>query len=189
MAYALASLAHTQTILAALGELGVQVAPGERLATSLGDLAGLWPYALVIAVGLALGLLAVRAPPRRLVPLPPTARDALAGALAVASALLAMRLAFSITPDRERARRHRLRPAVPGRRGRGSGFRPLSRAVARRPPRPGRRRGPLRGAAALRADPEPPPLRGAARRYSLARCADCAAGAPASVDEAAAPVR
>ena len=98
VAYALASLAHTQTILAALGELGVQVAPGERLATSLGDLAGLWPYALVIAVGLALGLLAVRAPPRRLVPLPPTARDALAGALAVASALLAMRLAFSITP-------------------------------------------------------------------------------------------
>ena len=97
-AYALASVAHTQTILAALGDLGVRIAPGERLATSIGDLAGLWRYGLVIAIGLALGLFALRAPPRRLVPLPPAARDALAGALAVACTLLAMRLAFSITP-------------------------------------------------------------------------------------------
>ena len=97
-AYALASVAHTQTILAALGDLGVRVGLGERLATSAGDLVGLWRYALVVGLSLALGLLLTNAVPRRFLPLPPTARGALAGTLAMALALLAMRLAFSFTP-------------------------------------------------------------------------------------------
>ena len=99
LAHALASVAHTQTVLAGLGALGVAVDPGERLATTLGDFAGLWAYGLVLGLSLGLGLLVVRLVSRR----PWTAsggtvRAALAGALAVAAALGAMRLAFSFSP-------------------------------------------------------------------------------------------
>jgi len=95
LAYALASVAHTQTILAGLGALGVHVGLDARLATTLGDLAGLWRYALVIGLALGLGLPIVEVAGRKL---PSPVRGALGGGLAVACALLAMKLAFSITP-------------------------------------------------------------------------------------------
>ena len=99
LAHALASVAHTQTVLAGLGALGVAIAPGERLATPLGDLAGLWAYGLVLALALGLGLLIVRLVARRPWTAPGGAvRAALAGALAVAVALGSMRLAFSFSP-------------------------------------------------------------------------------------------
>ena len=99
IAYVLASLAHTQTILAALAPLGVRIDARTRLVTTLGDLAGLWRYGAVIAVALGLGLAVVRLVRRR--PwgagggLP---AGAVAGALAVGVALVAMRAAFSFTP-------------------------------------------------------------------------------------------
>ena len=99
LAHALASVAHTQTVLAGLGALGVAVAPAERLATTLGDLVGLRAYGLVLALSLGLGLLIVRLASRRAWTAPGgTARAALAGVLAVAAALGAMRLAFSFSP-------------------------------------------------------------------------------------------
>ena len=99
LAYALASVAHTQTVLAGLGALGVAIPVGERLATTLGDLAGLWAYALVIALSLGLGLLVVRLVSRRAWEAPGgTVRAVLAGALAVGAALAAMRFAFSFSP-------------------------------------------------------------------------------------------
>ena len=94
-AYALASVAHTQTVLAALVALDVRIGPATRLTTTFDDLAGLWRYGVVIAFALGLGLLLARfALPR----LAARRRDALAGALALACALLAMRELLSFTP-------------------------------------------------------------------------------------------
>ena len=99
LAYALASVAHTQTVLAGLGALGVAIPVGERLATTFGDLAGLWAYGLVIGLSLGLGLVIVRLVSRRAWEAPGgSVRAALAGALAIGAALAAMRLAFSFSP-------------------------------------------------------------------------------------------
>ena len=97
-AYLLASAAHTQTILYALASLDVHIGWDDRLRTTLGDLIGLWPYGIVVGLSLGLGLIIVQALSRWLVPVPAFARALLAGALSVACALIAMRLAFSITP-------------------------------------------------------------------------------------------
>ena len=98
LAYLLASVAHTQTVLYALASLDVHVGWIDRLRTTLGDLIGLWPYGIVVGLSLGLGLIVMQALSRWLVPVPAFARGLLAGTLAVASALIAMRLAFSITP-------------------------------------------------------------------------------------------
>ena len=98
IAYALASVAHTQTVLAGLTALDVRVPFAERVATTAGDLVGLWVYGVVIGVGLALGLIVMRVVPRRVLPLPATARAILAGALSLATILGAMKLAFAFTP-------------------------------------------------------------------------------------------
>jgi len=97
-AYALASIAHTQTVLAGLVALDVDMPLGTRLATTAADLIGLWRYGVVIAIGLALGLVVLRLLPRPIRTLPRIVRGALAGTLAIATALLAMRLALSFTP-------------------------------------------------------------------------------------------
>ncbi len=98
-AYVLASVAHTQTILAGLAPLGVRIDASTRIATTLGDLAGLWRYGAVIAVALALGLVIVRLVRRRTWHAKGGfAAAAIAGALAIGVALVAMRAAFSFTP-------------------------------------------------------------------------------------------
>ena len=98
LAYALASVVHTHTVLAGLGELGVRVGLAERLATTLGDLVGLYLYAAVIGAGLAIALIAVRLLARLDPALPLWLQGAIAGTLAIAVALLAMRLGAGFTP-------------------------------------------------------------------------------------------
>jgi len=98
VAYALASIAHTQTVLAGLTALGVSVPLAERAATTAADLIGLWRYALVIGIGFALGLVLMRLLSGRAVPLTRTAGAVIAGALAMAVILGSMRFAFAFTP-------------------------------------------------------------------------------------------
>ena len=99
VAYALASVAHTQTVLAGLVAVGAEIDPATRLGATLDDLAGLWRWGVVAGLSIGLGLAIVR--------LATFARwrrrhglvlAALAGALGVAAALLAMRLAFGFSP-------------------------------------------------------------------------------------------
>jgi len=98
IAYLCASVLHSQTVLAGLSALSVPISASERLSMTLGDLVGLRLYALVIAIGLALALPVLNlAPLRRRLP-SPAARGAIAGALAMAVILIAMRQAFGFTP-------------------------------------------------------------------------------------------
>jgi len=93
--YVLASLMHTQLILHELGALGVDVSIDDRLATTWTDLLGLRLYGVVVALSMAIGFIIVYLASR-----PSTRRwhYALGGTIAIATALITMRLSFSITP-------------------------------------------------------------------------------------------
>ena len=98
IAFATASLIHTQVILAGLTELGADVPLPLRISTSLTDLAGLAPaFGPVVAIALLLGLL-IAGFARRYIPLPRAMAFAIAGAGAMATALWLMQLSFDITP-------------------------------------------------------------------------------------------
>ncbi|MFZ5616266.1 MAG: hypothetical protein ACOZAA_02945 [Pseudomonadota bacterium] len=86
----LASFAHTQMIVEGLENSGAAVTLKQRLSMSAGDLSGLAPqYGIVIAIGLFLGFLVAAALRRVLKPLAPIAYP-LAGAAAIATALVLM---------------------------------------------------------------------------------------------------
>lgn len=92
------SLIHSWQVQASLTELGIDITPGVAVQTGLADFTGLaLPVFLVFGLALALGfgMAAVLKP--RLPLLEPIAWP-LAGSLAVATALLLMRLQFEMTP-------------------------------------------------------------------------------------------
>jgi len=93
--YVLASLLHTQLILHELGALDVALSVDERLSTTWGDFLGLRLYGVVVALSMAIGFIIVYLASR-----PSTRRwhYALGGTIAIAIALITMRLSFSITP-------------------------------------------------------------------------------------------
>lgn len=99
VATALASLAHTQIVLAGLEEAGSPAPMEVRVATSLGDLAGLAPaLGPVVAIAFAVGFGAAAIARRVLRPLAPVAFP-IAGAASMAMALAAMKLAYDgVTP-------------------------------------------------------------------------------------------
>lgn len=97
VAYVLASLLHTQTILAALSSVGVVVPLSERLQMSWDDLLGLWRYGLVIALAMSPGFLIMTAVSRRL-RIPRVVGFFMGGFAAFATMLLAMEAALSFVP-------------------------------------------------------------------------------------------
>lgn len=94
----LGSLVQTQLALAALSGLGVEIGFGERLAASGADLLGFAPmYAGVVAAGFLLAFPVAALLTRWL----PTLRHrlyALAGAVAILTALLLMRTLLGLSP-------------------------------------------------------------------------------------------
>ena len=97
VSYTLASLAHTQQVLAGLLHLGVRIPFRDRLDMFAGDWAGLYLYLLVIAIGflIAFGVMALI---NRVVPVHATLLFALGGALAMLCILVSMRELASLTP-------------------------------------------------------------------------------------------
>ncbi len=95
----LASVFHTQMVIAALGDAGASVPFDRRLVMTGDDLVGLIPqFGAVIAIALGVGFLVAAGLRRVLKPLAPIAYP-LAGAVAVGVALTAMSMAFDgITP-------------------------------------------------------------------------------------------
>ncbi|MEL7450405.1 MAG: hypothetical protein AAFN78_14430 [Pseudomonadota bacterium] len=98
LAEVLAALASTQFVLAELGQLGIDVSIGDRLAMSLHDIAGMLPlYGGIIAATYLIALpvaawLARRAPQRR------SALFFAAGFVGLLTAITLMRFAFDIMP-------------------------------------------------------------------------------------------
>src|SRR5690606_35389609 len=96
--YAGAAVAHTQWVMASLADMGVDVAPGDRLGATVHDLVGMaTPYLPIIAVGLAVAFpgaaLIIRAVPQwRPLGYP------LAGGVAVLVIHVVLHETFSITP-------------------------------------------------------------------------------------------
>ena len=97
VAYTLASLAHTQQVLAGLLHLGVHIALSDRLGMFAGDWVGLYLYLAVIAIGFIIAF-SVMALLKRLVSVDTTLLFALGGALAMLCILVAMRELASLTP-------------------------------------------------------------------------------------------
>lgn len=99
VAIILASAFHTQMVIGALEAAGAAISFDRRLAMTGTDFIGLAPQlGAVIAIGLAIGFLIAAGVKRVLKPLAPVAYP-VAGAAAVAVALIAMGMAFDgITP-------------------------------------------------------------------------------------------
>ncbi|MFK8083124.1 MAG: hypothetical protein AB8B97_22820 [Granulosicoccus sp.] len=95
--YALASIAHSQYVVAQVERMGVGVAFADRLSMTLGDLAGLYLYAAVITVGLVIGWL-VMAGIRRLYNMSRWIVYPMGGLLTMVVIMAAMSLAFPMTP-------------------------------------------------------------------------------------------
>lgn len=94
----LGSLVQTQLALAALSGLGVEITTGERLAASGADLLGFAPmYAGIVGAGFLLAFPVAALLTRRF----PSVRQrlhALAGAVAILTALLLMRMLLGLSP-------------------------------------------------------------------------------------------
>ncbi|MFK7994306.1 MAG: hypothetical protein AB8B87_09215 [Granulosicoccus sp.] len=95
--YALASIAHSHYIVGQVERMGVTVSLRDQLHMTLGDLMGLYVYAMVIAIGLALAW-TVMAGVRRLTGLSRWIVYPLAGALAMITIMSVMSMAFPMTP-------------------------------------------------------------------------------------------
>jgi hypothetical protein len=95
----LASAFHTHMVISALNAAGAAIPLDKRLAMTANDLVGLAPQlGLVIAIGLAIAFPVAAGLRRVLRPLAPIAYP-LAGAAAIAAALVAMGMAYDgITP-------------------------------------------------------------------------------------------
>lgn len=95
--FVLASIFHSQFVLAELSALGTSVPMKERLSMTLQDIAGLLPgYGSVIVVALLLGFLLMRSA-QRWIPLSDMWGYPLAGFLAMAAALTAMQPLLDVT--------------------------------------------------------------------------------------------
>lgn len=95
--FILASIAHSQFVLLALGQVGVQIGMSDRLSMTFSDLLGLAPgYGAVITIALALGFLLINAISKWVYPLP-SLRYPIAGFLAIGGALLAMQPLLNVT--------------------------------------------------------------------------------------------
>ena len=95
--YLLASVSHSQVVLAELAALGIDIAPIDRIRMTWGDLLGLYNYALIIALGLALAF-AMMGLLNKLWPINAWIRFPLSGALAMLALLLLMKSLLLITP-------------------------------------------------------------------------------------------
>ncbi|MFK7859539.1 MAG: hypothetical protein AB8B64_11985 [Granulosicoccus sp.] len=95
--YGLASIAHSHYVLVHLERMGVSVALSDRLRMTLGDLAGLYAYAMVITIGLIIGW-AIMAGIRRLFSVSRWLVYPLGGLLSMAFIMAAMSMAFPMTP-------------------------------------------------------------------------------------------
>lgn len=95
--FVLASIAHSQFVLAELIRVGVEVSLDDRISMTLSDLLGLLPgYGAIIALSLLLGFLIMQAVSKWLMPLPDY-RFIIGGFLAICCALLAMYPIFNVT--------------------------------------------------------------------------------------------
>lgn len=95
--YTLASVAHTQQVLAGLLQLGVQIPLGDRLFMFAGDWAGLYLYLLVIALGFLIAFV-ILALLKRILSISAPILFAIGGALAMLCILVSMRELASLTP-------------------------------------------------------------------------------------------
>ncbi len=99
--YVLASIAHTGMVLNNLRQLGIGISFTEHVRTAVGDLLGLYLYAAVIAIGLAIAfatMALLRVVLKSRLHLPPRLIYPLGGIVAMATLLIAMKLATSFTP-------------------------------------------------------------------------------------------
>lgn len=95
--FIIASIAHSQFVLAALTDVGVAISWSDRLSMTLSDLIGLLPgYGAIILVALLTGFLIIEAISRWVHPLP-AFRYPIAGLLAMSCALLAMHPIFNVS--------------------------------------------------------------------------------------------
>lgn len=96
-AFILASLFHSQFVMAELTSVGVNISFNDRLSMSLDDLIGLYPtYGVVIAISLLLGF-SVAALLLKRFTIPSTILYFTAGGCGVATALVAMHPLLDIT--------------------------------------------------------------------------------------------
>lgn len=95
--FVLASIAHSQFVLAKLISVGVEISLADRLAMTFSDLLGLLPgYGAIIALSLLLGFLIMQAVSKWLMPLPDY-RFVIGGFVAICCALLAMHPIFNVS--------------------------------------------------------------------------------------------
>ncbi|ASJ70703.1 hypothetical protein [Granulosicoccus antarcticus] len=95
--YTLASVAHSQQVLAGLLNLDVRISLTDRIVMVAGDWLGLYLYLLVIAIGLLIAF-TVMALLRRFVSVPGTLLYTVGGTLAMLVILISMRELGSLTP-------------------------------------------------------------------------------------------
>lgn len=95
--FALASIAHSQFVLLALTDVGVNIAMSDRIDMTISDLKGLaLTYGSVILIAMGLGFLIINAISKWVVNLP-RVRYPIAGALGICCALLAMQPLLNVT--------------------------------------------------------------------------------------------
>lgn len=97
VSFILASIAHSQFVLAGLTEVGVEIATSDRISMTLNDIKGLaLGYGSVIFIALGAGFLIINAISKWVFPLP-NLRYPVAGFLAIGGALLAMQPLLNVT--------------------------------------------------------------------------------------------
>ena len=95
--YVLASLFHSQFVMAELTKVGVEISFNDRISMSLDDLIGLYPiYATVVMASLLIAFIVANLLIKRLT-LPPMRLYFLAGGMGITVALLAMQPILEIT--------------------------------------------------------------------------------------------
>lgn len=95
--FILASIAHSQFVLAGLTGIGVEIATSDRISMTVSDIGGLAiGYGSVVFIALGTGFLIINAVSRWVLPLPKL-RYPLAGFLAIGGALLAMQPLLNVT--------------------------------------------------------------------------------------------
>lgn len=94
--YVLASMAHSHYVVGQIEQLGVAVSLADQLRMSVGDLVGLYAYALIIFVAMAIGW-AVMAALRRLLGASRWIVYPLGGFLAMAAIMIGVSMVFPMT--------------------------------------------------------------------------------------------